>query len=122
MKQWLFGLALAAAVGITACATTKSNGTDKSKPVLRPNAVPANTDGLSASELQDAGKLFRAKCVRCHAFYDPAAYNEDDWKQWMGKMSLKAKLKPEQEQLLSRYLACFRPSTSPRHETPNPGP
>jgi len=44
-------------------------------------------------------------------FYDPGAYSEKDWEMWMRKMSRKAKLKPEQDDLLRRYLGEFRTRT-----------
>jgi len=45
-----------------------------------------------------------AKCAKCHKFYDPANYSDQDWKIWMGKMSKKAKLKPDQEAAVSHYI------------------
>jgi hypothetical protein len=105
-------LAVALATILTACSSTGSKG--KHKVVLPPRAIPPNTDGFSAVELQDAGKLFRAKCLRCHEFYDPASYSNEDWQMWMGKMTKKAKLKPDQAEILSRYLDCFRASSAPQ--------
>jgi len=63
---------------------------------------------LSAGELKDARKLYNAKCAKCHKFYDPAKYSDDDWQTWMRKMSKKAKLKEAQSELLGRYLETFR--------------
>jgi len=53
-------------------------------------------------------KLALNKCVRCHQLYDPKAYNDSDWRVWTMKMSRKAHLKPDQEELLSRYFEGFR--------------
>ena len=36
--------------------------------------------------------------------YDPSAYSETAWREWMDKMSRKAKLKPDQKELLTRYM------------------
>ena len=63
---------------------------------------------LSPTELQDGRKLYTAKCAKCHKFYDPAKYDDDQWRSWMTKMSKKAKLKPAQAELLSRYLGNSR--------------
>ena len=41
-------------------------------------------------------------------FYDPAAYTDKEWADWMTKMNRKSKLKREQEELLARYLETFR--------------
>jgi len=51
-----------------------------------------------------ARKLYVAKCAKCHKFYDPAKYSDEQWQIWMSKMSKKAKLKPAQEELLARYI------------------
>ena len=72
-------------------------------------------------EVMDAGKkLDVIKCARCHKFYNPAGYSDAKWHEWMDKMSKKAKLKPEQKELLSKYLETFRfetktNSTMPAH-------
>ena len=66
---------------------------------------------LPASKRKTAEDLYNVKCAKCHKFYDPAAYSEKDWEMWMRKMSRKSKLKPEQEELLRRYLGEFRPKT-----------
>jgi hypothetical protein len=78
--SYLFGLALAG------CA--------------EPNPLPeALTDEASAAK-----KLYIAKCAKCHKFYDPAKYSEEEWHKWMAKMSKKSKLTPEQSEMLSRYI------------------
>ncbi len=68
----------------------------------------AGADALTSSELKDGRKLYVTKCARCHKFYDPAKYPEAEWNSWMEKMSKKAKLKPDQKELLARYLNTFR--------------
>jgi len=49
-------------------------------------------------------KLYVNKCAKCHKFYDPSHYSETQWREWMQKMSRKAKLTPEQEKQLSKYV------------------
>ena len=68
----------------------------------------AERAGMSSEAISQATKLYTLKCARCHKFYDPADYNDAAWQSWMAKMSKKARLKPDQEQLLSRYLEAFR--------------
>jgi len=63
---------------------------------------------LSEQEIASARKLYVAKCAKCHKFHNPANYADEEWRTWMRKMSRKAKLKPEQDELLSRYLDTFR--------------
>jgi len=66
------------------------------------------TAGLSEAEIGQAVKLCTAKCLRCHALYDPAAYTDTEWHSWTEKMTTKAHLKPQQAELLWRYLGAFR--------------
>src|SRR5881409_2019433 len=70
----------------------------------------AGAEGLSAAELDAARKLSAVKCAKCHKFYEPANYGQADWAEWMEKMRRKSKLKPEQFDLLSRYLEDARAS------------
>ena len=63
---------------------------------------------LSDQEIAAARKLYVAKCAKCHKFHNPAKYTDEEWHTWMRKMSRKSKLKPEQNELLSRYLGTFR--------------
>lgn len=55
-----------------------------------------------------AKKIYDSKCAKCHRFYEPKDYSEDEWRLWMAKMSKKAKLNPGQDRLLNRYLDSFR--------------
>jgi hypothetical protein len=71
--------------------------------------LPARAADLPSANTMEAGrKLYTVKCARCHKFYDPAKYSDDKWREWMDKMSKKAKLKPDQKQILSDYLETFR--------------
>jgi hypothetical protein len=77
-----------------------------SAPVLDEDV--ARRAGLSSSEVNDANRLYTAKCMRCHKSYEPAAYSQPEWKSWMIKMRKKAHLGSEQDHLLSRYLDAYR--------------
>ena len=70
----------------------------------------AAAEELSAADLAAARKLSAVKCAKCHKFYEPVDYTRADWADWMEKMRRKAKLKPEQFDLLSRYLEEARAS------------
>jgi nitrate/TMAO reductase-like tetraheme cytochrome c subunit len=63
---------------------------------------------LSPGQINAAKKLYNNKCAKCHKFYDPGHYAQNEWETWMQKMGKKSKLKPEQYELLSRYLETFR--------------
>lgn len=71
------------------------------------NVAFANGD-LSDSDLKKANKIYVAKCAKCHQFYEPKDYSDEDWNKWMFSMARKSKLKPEQFELLSRYLDAYR--------------
>jgi hypothetical protein len=55
-----------------------------------------------------ARKLYINKCARCHKLYDPSNYSDAEWNRWMDKMSRKAKLKPDQKEILSKYIETLR--------------
>ena|SRR2546421_11927893 len=67
-------------------------------------ATLAHGAELSLKETEAARKLYIAKCAKCHKFYDPARYSDQEWRKWMVKMSRKARLKPQQQEMLSRYI------------------
>src|ERR1051325_3035685 len=65
---------------------------------------PARATDGPQNETTAARKLYVAKCAKCHKFYDPAKYSDEEWAVWMKKRRKKSKLKPEQEQKLSQYI------------------
>ena len=67
-------------------------------------AGPKETRNGPLDETAAARKLYVAKCAKCHKFYDPKKYSDEEWHKWMRKMSKKSKLTPEQEALLSQYI------------------
>ena len=77
-------------------------------------SVPAGATDVSAEPagasgpLVEARKLYISKCARCHKLYDPANYSDAEWGRWMDKMSRKAKLKPDQKEILSKYIETLR--------------
>jgi hypothetical protein len=101
-------------LGLAGCESARPVRAAGAKSFVPPRVSPG-TGGLSAEELSQAGKLYAGKCIRCHKSYDPADYADPEWRSWMTKMSRKAKLNPDQEQILSRYLEVFR---SPAREQP----
>src|SRR5262245_17426669 len=67
-------------------------------------AGPAKATDAPQDPTAAARKLYVAKCSKCHKFYDPAKYADEEWQTWMTKMSKKSKLNPEQQEMLSRYI------------------
>jgi cytochrome c553 len=72
-------------------------------------ADAASGEGLLTSKEQAAArKIYVAKCAKCHRFYEPKQYSEAEWQRWIGSMSGKSKLKPDQKKLLTQYLNDYR--------------
>ena len=108
----ILSIALVAGAGLAGCQSSAPGG-HAGDFIPHLDAEAARAAGLSAGTIDQAGELYAVKCAKCHKFYDPAAYSEKDWDMWMGKMSRKAKLNPEQDELLRRYLGVFRVKSSP---------
>ena len=88
---------------LAGCQTAPAGPTTAPPPV-----PPGGADLISTNDAIAGRALYVNKCARCHKFYDPAKYNDADWNKWMTKMNRKAKLKPDQAALLSRYLDAYR--------------
>ena len=74
-----------------------------SEPSRRSNGLVA-----TVGEIKKGRDVYMGKCAKCHQFYDPAAYNDFDWNNWMGKMRGEAKLNGDQSELLNRFLGTIR--------------
>ena len=67
-------------------------------------AAPEREMALPTNEFAAGRKLYVSKCAKCHKFHDPAKYDDDEWQMWMSKMIKKAKVKPEQAEMLGSYI------------------
>jgi hypothetical protein len=67
-------------------------------------SAPAKAKDAPGNASTPGRDIYIAKCAKCHKFHDPAKYSNDEWQLWMQKMVKKAKLKPEQTLMLSRYI------------------
>ena len=76
--------------------------------VLAGSLLPVRAAELSPGEIKEAGKIYVAKCGKCHEFYDPKTYSDVVWSGWMVKMAKKSKLKEKQGDLMNRYTAEIR--------------
>ncbi|MBI3882116.1 MAG: hypothetical protein HY301_18910 [Verrucomicrobia bacterium] len=65
---------------------------------------PAGAAELSPADAVAARKIYEVKCAKCHKFYEPSAYAQPEWDEWMVKMSKKSRLKPDQRRLLLEFL------------------
>lgn len=76
-------------------------------------AQPADPPALTVHERETARRLYVAKCAKCHRFYEPRDYPEADWRRWMESMNRKSRFKPEQSEVLIRYLDAYRAGQLP---------
>ena len=97
---------LTAALGCQSTGTITGSGS-------APDPAPSRAAEFSAAELSHGRMLYANKCAKCHKFYDPAGYDNAEWKMWMRKMSRKAHLTSDEEVELSRYLNLYRPARTP---------
>ncbi|MHB8521475.1 MAG: hypothetical protein ACYDH9_12060 [Limisphaerales bacterium] len=79
-------------------------------------AAQISAAGLGENEIVAAATLCNLKCLKCHKFYAPDEYRDAEWNHWMVKMSKKARLKPDQQELLTRFLNAFRAESQANEE------
>ena len=118
MRLILAIVVVAVAAEVIGCKSSQTVSRNETARALSQMDDAARVAGLADEEIARAQKLYIAKCARCHKFYDPVKYNNAEWHSWMTKMSKKARLKADQEQLLSRYLDTFRAQQAEK----KPGP
>ncbi len=100
-------LALICWIALAGCRTSFDAGQSR----MLPEPDPARAAQFPATDLAEGKRLYEIKCAKCHKFYNPAEYGRSEWHLWMQKMSRKSHLKPDEQQLLSRYLDLFRPAS-----------
>ena len=54
--------------------------------------------------LQEGQKLYSTTCNQCHGLKAPQSRTKEKWMKVIPKMSYKAKINPEQENLITQYL------------------
>ena len=106
MRYFLLSVLLAFAGA--GCAGSAHAAPDSKSRLPAVDAAVAQSAGLKAEQIEEASKLYTAKCLRCHKSYDPRSYSDKQWQTWMSKMSRKAHLDSEQQDLLTRYLKAVR--------------
>src|SRR5262249_15973972 len=94
---------LIVAAAIAGCRSPESHSSvPASAPLVGTDQVKAVAP-LSPEQLPQAAQIYLNKCARCHKPYNPAAYSDSAWQQWVVKMNKKAHLNPEQQEVLVRY-------------------
>ena len=99
--------------GLASCAGSAAGRRGPVGPLPVAEAGAIRAVGLSEAQSNEALRLYTAKCVRCHKSYDPHAYTAPHWESWMVKMSHKAHLDAEQQDLIRRYLQAVRATPVP---------
>ncbi len=101
---------IAPAVLLWAAGCASTSFTNSKIPEARPAVVAQRVAaaGWPKDETHRASSLYALKCGGCHKFFDPKAYDADDWEMWMDKMARKSKLTAPQTDLLTRYLESAR--------------
>ena len=112
MRFIYYSLLLTAMAFVAGCTSSAPGNRAATGPSVAEAAAMAGKAGMSSEEIRQATKLYILKCARCHKFYDPADYGETEWQSWMTKMARKARLKPDQNQLLATYLGALRQKPS----------
>jgi len=99
--------ALAVAAGCQSSGYSKHSGFVPDPPAERAAQLPP-------AALAEGRMVYANKCAKCHKFYDPAKYDNAEWRMWMRKMSKKARLTESEDALLAKYLALYRPAKEGR--------
>lgn len=108
MKRSVLVLAACLWFGIGCALSAERNSKRGSNAAPSLDSAAAQSAGFSIKDASAARKFYTTKCMRCHKSYEPADYPQPQWDSWMSKMSRKARLTPEQDSLLSRYLDAYR--------------
>ena len=64
--------------------------------------------GVSTGQLESARTLYINRCSSCHSLNLPRDYSVSEWREWMPKMSRKAKLAGTQEAEILRFVLAAR--------------
>jgi cytochrome c5 len=101
-------ITLAALAAITGCATPRT--------APAPGPIPAEAVEMAKTRWPDASKqtleegrtIFLNSCSKCHGYPDRSAYSDEQWPPIVERMGKKAKLSPEQAQLVLRFIQATR--------------
>ncbi len=69
--------------------------------------------GISVADLEAGRSRYVARCTSCHRARSPARYPPDRWGAHLDKMAERARLSPDDRDLILRYLVTLagRPAT-----------
>jgi len=61
--------------------------------------------GTTVEDLAQGRALYVDKCSGCHNLHLPAEYSPEEWKSYVAYMVAEAKITPEEQAAIARYLA-----------------
>jgi cytochrome c5 len=64
----------------------------------------ARWPGTTLAHLGEGRSLYARRCGTCHALYEPAERAEPEWRDSLAEMRERAKIRPEEEELILKYL------------------
>lgn len=64
--------------------------------------------GTSGQDIAASRELYLARCSGCHAVKPPLEHTITEWRKWVGVMAPRAKITPEQQEEILRYLAAAK--------------
>lgn len=103
MKKQL--LILFSLLFLVSCIRYKKLVADKNA-ITETDASRANEmfPGTTLADLQKGKLIYDANCGKCHKLHQPDSRSADSWNKIVPPMSRKAKLSPEDESLILRYV------------------
>ena len=72
-----------------------------------PTTADATRAGTSLERLERARTRYIDKCSGCHGLVEPGRFGADEWRQQVGEMAERARLRDDDEALVSLYLTAF---------------
>ena len=99
------------AIMVAQCAGTKSTTKKVDSFLPQETDVPiaqAHWNGTTIDQLKQGYSIYSTKCVECHDMKNIQDFTLTDWPGIIEGMSRKAKLSPEQRDLVSHYILARR--------------
>lgn len=83
--------------------------------------VVARWPGVRTADLEQGRSLYAARCARCHALYEPAAYPAAHWEGAVHEMRARAGLSDVEERFIIQYLVSVSSRSAEAARTTNRG-
>lgn len=97
--RWALGLATAVALA-AACSAALDHPTTQDA-----EWAQSNWPGTTVQDLAHGRALYVDKCSGCHNLHLPSEYAPEEWKSYVAYMVAEAKITPEEQRAIARFLA-----------------